>query len=60
MRAIMKKGKVVIFMKGSQEVPKCGFSKKTIKLFGDKGVEFVAFDILTDERVRQGEFLLCS
>ena len=45
---------VVLFMKGSPDEPRCGFSKKAVKLLQDAGAEFGHFDILTDQEVRQG------
>lgn len=51
---IMNKHKVVLFMKGNPSAPKCGFSRQTVGLLREKGVEFAWFDILSDEEVRQG------
>ncbi|KAL5282670.1 GLRX3 family protein [Megaselia abdita] len=52
--ALIKKSKVMIFMKGSRNEPKCGFSKQLIALINELGVTYDTFDILTDEEVRQG------
>ncbi|KAG0588598.1 hypothetical protein KC19_2G255000 [Ceratodon purpureus] len=46
--------KVMLFMKGSPEEPRCGFSRKVVNVLKDQGVEFGSFDILSDETVRQG------
>jgi hypothetical protein len=51
---LMNKHKVVLFMKGNPSAPKCGFSRQTVGLLREKGVEFAWFDILSDEEVRQG------
>ncbi|TYJ52879.1 Grx4 family monothiol glutaredoxin [Cryptococcus floricola] len=51
---LMNKHKVVLFMKGNPTAPKCGFSRQTVGLLREKGVEFAWFDILSDEDVRQG------
>jgi Grx4 family monothiol glutaredoxin len=51
---IMNRHKVVLFMKGNPSAPKCGFSRQTVGLLREKGVEFAWFDILSDEEVRQG------
>ena len=51
----MNQSKVVLFMKGTPENPRCGFSRQICGLLRDNGVEFSHFDILTDEDVRQGE-----
>jgi len=51
---LMNKHKVMLFMKGNPSSPKCGFSRQTVGLLREKGVEFAWFDILSDEDVRQG------
>ncbi|KAI5990252.1 glutaredoxin [Pisolithus albus] len=53
-RQIMKKSKVVLFMKGSPDNPRCGFSRKAVGLLREQKVTFTHFDILEDEAVRQG------
>lgn len=50
----MEKSKVVLFMKGNPEQPRCGFSQKTVALLKQEKVPFSTFDILQDEAVRQG------
>jgi glutaredoxin-related protein len=50
----MNKHKVMLFMKGNPTAPKCGFSRQTVGLLREKGVEFAWFDILSDEDLRQG------
>ncbi|KAG5634554.1 hypothetical protein H0H81_001554 [Sphagnurus paluster] len=54
MRALMAQSKVVLFMKGSPDAPRCGFSRKLVALLAAQKVEYTHFDILTDEAVRQG------
>ena len=44
----------MLFMKGSPETPKCGFSRSIVELLRKGGVAFSSFDILTDEEVRAG------
>jgi hypothetical protein len=58
LRRLMGQSKVVVFMKGSPDTPKCGFSKQTMAIMKDNNVEFTHFDILTDSKVRQGTYLL--
>lgn len=41
-------------MKGNPASPKCGFSRQTVGLLREKGVEFAWFDILSDQAVREG------
>lgn len=54
LRRLMNQANVVLFMKGSPEEPRCGFSRKISALLREKDVQFSHFDILTDETVRQG------
>ena len=51
---LMNQSKVVVFMKGDPDSPRCGFSRKTVEALRGQKVEFTSFDILTDESVRQG------
>lgn len=44
----------MLFMKGSPDTPKCGFSRSIVELLRKGGVTFSSFDILTDEEVRAG------
>ncbi|KAI9296465.1 monothiol glutaredoxin-4 [Neoconidiobolus thromboides FSU 785] len=46
--------KVMIFIKGSPEAPKCGFSRQLINILKEQGVRYQHFDILKDDQVRQG------
>ncbi|WPH03741.1 putative glutaredoxin, Thioredoxin-like superfamily [Acrodontium crateriforme] len=48
---------VVLFMKGTPEMPQCGFSRASIQILGLQGVnpqKFTAFNVLEDEDLRQG------
>jgi len=54
LRKLMDQDKVVLFMKGSPDAPRCGFSRKIVALLEEQKVAFTHFDILTDESVRQG------
>jgi len=49
---LMNQSNVVLFMKGTPDEPRCGFSRRTVALLRDKNVEFTTFDILGDEGVR--------
>lgn len=44
----------MLFMKGSPDAPRCGFSRQIVELLRAEGVQFGHFDILSDEEVRQG------
>jgi monothiol glutaredoxin len=45
---------VVLYMKGTKEMPKCGFSSRVAGVLNFMGVEFKDIDVLADEEVRQG------
>ncbi|XP_024393607.1 monothiol glutaredoxin-S17 isoform X2 [Physcomitrium patens] len=51
---LVNSNKIMLFMKGSPEEPRCGFSRKVVNVLKDQDVEFGSFDILSDEAVRQG------
>jgi len=53
-KELMVQTEVVLFMKGTPESPRCGFSRKTADILTAEGVKFTYFDILTDDAVRQG------
>ncbi len=46
--------KIMLFMKGLPSQPRCGFSRQICAILQDQNLQFDAFDILTDEDVRQG------
>lgn len=52
-RELMSRSRVMLFMKGQPDMPRCGFSQKTITLLRDQSVDFDYYDILSDEPVRQ-------
>ncbi|KAF8193329.1 glutaredoxin [Pholiota molesta] len=54
LRKLMNQDTVVLFMKGTPEAPRCGFSRRISALLKEKHVPFSHFDILSDESVRQG------
>jgi Grx4 family monothiol glutaredoxin len=44
---------IMLFMKGTPEEPRCGFSRKVVDALVSEGLEFGSFDILKDDIVRQ-------
>ncbi len=44
---------VLLFMKGTPEAPRCGFSARTVSALEALGTPFAAVDILPDPRIRQ-------
>ena len=51
---LIKRSRVMLFMKGNPSTPKCGFSRQIVALLQELGAELDTFDILEDEEVRQG------
>ena|SRR5579859_5919303 len=51
---LVKKEKVVLFMKGTKQFPACGFSNTVVQILKKEGVDFETFNILADPDVRQG------
>jgi len=45
---------VVLFMKGTKDFPMCGFSGRVIHILRELNVDFVDFNVLDDEQIRQG------
>lgn len=50
----LKSNKVILFMKGTPQMPQCGFSAKALDMLRTYQVPFVTFNILNDEDIRQG------
>lgn len=45
---------VVLFMKGSPDQPRCGFSSLAVQILDHVGAPFVGVDVLQDEALREG------
>jgi len=44
---------VILFMKGTPEAPRCGFSARTVAMLEQLDAGYAAVDILPDPRIRQ-------
>ncbi|MDA9573690.1 Grx4 family monothiol glutaredoxin [Rickettsiales bacterium] len=44
---------IVLYMKGSQDFPQCGFSAMTCQILNNLGVEFLDINVLQDMDLRQ-------
>ena len=52
---IVKSGRVVLFMKGTEQMPMCGFSGRAIQVLKACGVaEITTVNVLENETIRQG------
>ena len=49
----INENRVILFMKGTPEMPACGFSARTVAALQATGAPFAAVDILPDPRIRQ-------
>lgn len=45
---------VVLFMKGTSEMPQCGFSSRVAGVLNYMGIEYADVNVLADEGIRQG------
>lgn len=61
MEDVMKKiesqvngNKVVLYMKGTRDMPQCGFSARVVQILNSYGVGYETVDVLADPEIRQG------
>ena len=52
--ALVKSNPVMLFMKGTREVPQCGFSAQVVAILDRVAPEYTTFDVLADPTVREG------
>jgi len=50
----VKQHDVVLFMKGTPDAPRCGFSSLAVQILDHVGAPFVGVDVLQDEALRDG------
>jgi len=50
----IKKNHVFLYMKGSPEAPRCGFSRNVVDILEELGIKYGSRDVLQDEAVREG------
>ena len=51
---LVNNAKVVVFMKGEQAAPQCGFSNAVVQILKMHDVTFESHNVLADEELRQG------
>ena len=51
---IISKNDVVLFMKGTPEMPQCGFSMTICNILKELKVKFSGVNVLADPEIRQG------
>ena len=45
---------VVLYMKGSKDFPMCGFSGRAVQILRELNADFVTYNVLEDDELRQG------
>lgn len=53
---LVKSNKIVVFMKGDPQAPRCGFSNAVIDILSIHKAKFEAHDVLKDENLRNGNY----
>ena len=43
-----------LFMKGTPQMPQCGFSAQVIEILNEQNIKFKSFNVFEDESIRQG------
>ena len=51
---LVRDNDIVLFMKGTQLFPQCGFSSRAVAILDHLGVPFKTVDVLQDPDIRQG------
>ena len=49
---IINSSEVVLFMKGTPEMPQCGFSMVAVNILKHLQINFNSFDVYSDENIR--------
>jgi monothiol glutaredoxin len=50
---IVSGNRVALFMKGTPDQPRCGFSARVVQQLEELGAPYAAVDVLVDPRIRQ-------
>ena len=48
------KNNIILYMKGSKDMPMCGFSARVVQLLNSYDVPYETVDVLKDPQIRQG------
>jgi monothiol glutaredoxin len=52
--ATVKSNDIVLFMKGTADMPQCGFSGRSVQILQHLGVNFKDVNVLENEAIRNG------
>jgi len=50
----VSKNNIVLFMKGTKDMPQCGFSAATSHILKQLGADFLDINVLSNAEIRQG------
>ena len=50
----IENNKIILYMKGSKEMPMCGFSARVVEILNSYDVDYETVDVLLDQDIRQG------
>ena len=50
----IEQNKIILYMKGTKDMPQCGFSARVVQILNSHGVDYEAVDVLEDPEIRQG------
>jgi monothiol glutaredoxin len=51
---LVRSNRVVLFMKGTRDMPQCGFSATVVRLLDELGSEYATVDVLARHEIRDG------
>ena len=52
-KEIIKKNNVVLFMKGTKDMPGCGFSAHVVQILNNLNINYVDIDVLNDKDFKE-------
>lgn len=52
--SLVSEHEIVLFMKGTRNMPQCGFSATAIAMLNELGATYKEFNVLSDLEVREG------
>ncbi len=45
---------IILYMKGTKDMPQCGFSARVVHILNSYGVDYETVDVLSDPEIREG------
>ena len=51
---LVAQNRVVLFMKGTRQMPQCGFSAQVVKILNELQPSYVTVDVLSSPEIRDG------